>query len=142
MKKALIIPIILLAMFSLVSCSKKEVKQVTDDSKTAQEAIIVSEAIKDAYLKRNLMDIEKNATKEGYREVLGAMKSFDKAELTFMPKWIDMDKTSVSLKIAWNGTWVVKDQTTEERGLAIFVFEGRPLKLTRILRANPFRQPE
>jgi len=26
--------------------------------------------------------------------------------------------------------------------MAIFVLEGRPLKLARILRANPFRQPE
>ncbi len=40
------------------------------------------------------------------------------------------------------GTWTVKGKATEERGLAIFVFEGKPLQLARIQRENPFKQPE
>jgi len=139
MKKAVIL---LIVIFPLLSCSKKEVKQVTDESRIAQEAFTIAEAIKDAYLKRDLSIIEKNSTKEGYRELLGAIKRFDKAELTFSPKWIEIEKSTVSLKVAWNGTWIVSGQTTEERGTAVFVFEGRPLKLNHILRANPFRQPE
>lgn len=134
--------IILIALFPLISCGKKEVKQATYESKTTQEAFAVAEAIKDAYLKRDLSGIEKNSTKEGYRELLGAIKTFDRADLTFEPKWVEIEDSTVSLKIAWNGTWVVRGQTTEERGLAVFVFEGMPLKLSRILRANPFRQPE
>jgi hypothetical protein len=140
MKKALIL--LLIAVLPLLSCGKKEVKKVTDESKTAQEAIVLAEEIKEAYLKRDLAVIEKNTTKEGYRELLGAIKRFDKAELTFSPKWVEIEKTSVSMKIAWSGKWFVGGQTTEERGTAIFIFEGSPLKLSRILRANPFRQPE
>ncbi len=139
MKKLLII---LIALSFLISCGKKEVKQVTYESKIAQEAFTVAETIKEAYLKRNLSEIEKNSTKEGYRELLGAMKSFDRANLIFEPKWIEIGKSTVSLKIVWNGTWVVREQTSEERGTAIFVFEGSPLKLSHILQANPFRQPE
>ncbi|OGW58189.1 MAG: hypothetical protein A2Z09_00870 [Nitrospirae bacterium RBG_16_43_8] len=140
MKKALIL--LLIAVFSLLSCGGKEVKKVTDESKTAQEAIALAEGIKEAYLKRDLSAIEKGTTKEGYRELLGAIKSFDKAELTFSSKWVEIEETSVSVRIAWSGEWVVGGQTTEERGAALFIFEGRPLKLSRILRANPFRQPE
>jgi hypothetical protein len=139
MKKA---AILIITIFFILSCGKKEVKQVTDESRLAQEAFSVAEAIKDAYLKRELSTIEKNSTREGYREILGAIKSFDKAELVFSPKWVEIDKSVVSLKIAWDGKWVVKGQTFEERGTGIFVFEERPLKLSRILRANPFRQPE
>ena len=102
----------------------------------------MAEEIKEAYLKRDLAVIEKNTTKEGYRELLGAIKRFDKAELTFSSKWVEIEKTSVSMKIAWSGKWVIGEQTTEERGTALFIFEGSPLKLSRILRANPFRQPE
>ena len=140
MKKALIL--LLIAVLPLLSCGKKEVKKVTDESKTAQEAIALAEEIKEAYLKRDLAVIEKNTTKEGYRELLGAIKSFDKAELTFSSKWVQIEKTSVSMKIAWSGKWVAGEQTTEERGTALFIFEGFPLKLSRVLRANPFRQPE
>lgn len=132
----------LITMFFLLSCGKKEIKQVTYESKTAQEAFAVAETIKDAYLRRDLAVIEKNSTKEGYRELLGAIKSFDKAELTFSLKWVEIEKSTLSLKIAWSGTWVIRGETTEEWGTAILVFEGSPLKLSRILRANPFRQPE
>jgi hypothetical protein len=139
MKKALIL--LLIAVLSLLSCGKA-VKKVTDESKTAQEAIALAEEIKEAYLKEDLAVIEKNTTKEGYREFLGAVKRFDRAELTFSPKWVEIEKTFVSMKIAWSGKWVVGEQTAEERGTAIFIFEGSPLKLNRVLRANPFRQPE
>lgn len=142
MKKIFIAMLISIAFGSLLSCSQKEVKQVTDESKKAQEAFAVAETIKDAYLKKDLSVIEHNSTKEGYREILGAMKIFEKAELAFMSKWVDMDKSTVSLKVFWNGTWVVSGQTTEERGMTILVFEGSPLKLSRILMGNPFRQPE
>lgn len=139
MKKALIV---LIAAFLLVSCSKKEVKQVTQESKIAQESFWLAETIKNAYLKNDLTTIERNSTKEGYRELLGVIKSFESADITFTPRWVEIENSTVYLNIAWKGTWVVRGQTTEERGMAVFVLEGRPLKLSQIRRENPFRQPE
>ena len=75
--------ILLIALFVFMSCSSKEVKQETDESKKAKEAFAVAAAVKDAYLKRDLSAIENNTTKEGYREILGAIKNFDNADLTF-----------------------------------------------------------
>ncbi|MCE5195047.1 MAG: Tim44 domain-containing protein [Nitrospiraceae bacterium] len=131
----------IIALTMLTACGS-EVKKVTEESETAKEVFAVAETIKDAYLKRDLSTIEKNATKEGYREILGAIKHFDTAELTFENKWVDIDKSSVTLRVAWSGKWTLRKQEIEERGTAIFIFEPGSLKLRKILRVNPFRQPE
>ncbi len=129
-------------IFLLASCGKQEVKKVSEESKIAQEAFKLAEVIKNAYVKNDRVTMERNSTKEGYRELIGAMKSFDNAELTLIPRKVEIEDSTVYLNLAWNGTWMVGGKRTEERGLAIFVMEGRPLKLDRVLRSNPFRQPE
>jgi hypothetical protein len=126
----------------LASCGKQEVKKASEESKTAQEAFRLAEVIKDAYIKNDRSTLEKNSTKDGYREIIEARKSFDSAELSFTPRWVEIDGSTVNLNLSWNGTWAVKGKRIEDRGLAVFVFEGKPLKLAKVLRANPFRQPE
>lgn len=128
------------ALFALFSCS--EAKKVTHESIVAKEAFAVAEEIKEAYLDRDRAEIEKNCTMNGYKDVVGAVKDFEKAELDFAYKWVDIDKTSISLKVAWSGKWTISNKTFEERGIAIFLLEGSPLKLDKITRENPFRQPE
>jgi len=129
-------------IFLLASCGKKEVKQVSEDSKTAQEAFMLAEAVKNAYTKKELSAIEKNTTEQGYKDIIEARKNFDSAELSFTPHWVEIEDSKVNLHISWNGTWIAKGKKTEDRGLAIFVMEGRPLKLAKVLRDNPFRNPE
>lgn len=127
----------------LESCGgKKEVKPVSAETKLAQEAFALSEALKTAYVENNRSALERSSTKDAYRELIGVVKAFDRAELTFTPTWVEIRDSSVYLTISWKGTWLVKGKTTEERGQAIFVFEGKPLKLAQIQRANPFKQPE
>jgi len=140
MKKTLIL--LLIAAFALLSCGKKEVKKVTEESKMATEAMAVAETIKEAYLKKDVSVIEKNTTKDGYRELVGGIKKFDSAELALTVKWIDVQKNSVTMKIAWSGKWVAGGRSIEERGTTTFIFEGSPLKLSRVLKTNPFHQPE
>lgn len=131
-----------IVVFFLSSCGKGEVKKVSEESKIAQEAFRLAEVIRTAYIENDRIAIEKNSTKDGYREIIGALKSFDNAEIVFTPRWVEIEDSSVNLRIAWNGTWTVKGKRTEERGVAIFVMEGKPLKLAHVLRQNPFRQPE
>jgi hypothetical protein len=118
------------------------VKPVSEDSKIAQEAFKLVEVIKNAYIKNDRVTIEKNSTKEGYQELIGAMKSFDDAELFLTPRKVEIEDSTVYLNLTWNGTWTIRGKRTEDRGMAIFVMEGRPLKLSRVLRSNPFIQPE
>lgn len=126
----------------LWGCGKGEVKQVSEESKMAQEAFRVADTIRTAYIENDRVILEENSTKDGYRELIGAIKSFEGVELTFAPRWVEIEDSVVYLTVSWKGTWIVRGKKTEERGMAIFVLEGRPLKLVRVLRENPFRQPE
>ena len=132
----------LLIFLLLMSCGKKEVKPVSQESKLAQEAFQVAETLKQAYIKNNRSTLENNSTNDGYRELIGVMKKFDKVELTFTSTWVEIKDSSVYLSVSWKGVWTVGTKSSEERGLAILVLEGTPLKLVRVQRDNPFRQPE
>ena len=133
--------LIVLGLF-LTACGKKEVKLVSQESQLTQEAFKIAETLKNAYLKNDRSTLERNATAEGYKDLASAIKSFESAELSFTPTWVELQDSRVNLTISWKGTWVFNGKTTEERGLAIFILEGAPLKLAQIQRSNPFRQPE
>ncbi len=134
--------ICLIVVLFLTSCGKKEVKPVSLESKITQEAFGLAETIRNAYIKNDRETLGKYSTKDGYRELIGAIKSFDSVELTFTPAWVEIENSVVSLHVSWKGTWVVGGKKTQERGIAVFVLEGRPLKLAQVQRENPFRQPE
>lgn len=133
---------VLIVVLLLTACGKGEVKQVSQESKIAQEAFRLVETIRNAYIKNDRETLASSSTKDGYRELIGAIKSFDSAELTFTPTWVEIENSVVYLNVSWKGAWIVRGTRTEDRGMAIFVLEGRPFKLARVLRANPFRQPE
>src|SRR4030042_1278690 len=134
------ISIMPLLVLLLTSCGKGEVKQVSQESKIAQEAFGLAETIRNAYIKNDIETLERSSTKDGYKELIGAIKTFDTADLTFTPIWVEIEDSKVSLSVSWKGIWIVRGKTTEERGVAVFLLEGRPLKLAKILRENPFRQ--
>lgn len=125
-----------------ISCGKKEVKEVSEESLMAQEAFQLAETIKQAYLDNDRKTLEKNTTQDGYTELIRKIKSFDSAELEFVPTWVEIDDIGVQLTVSWQGTWTVSGVTKEDRGIAVFVMEGKPLKVAQILRASPFQQPE
>lgn len=140
MKKLIVLTLFVLIF--LISCGKSEIKQVTDDSKTATEVFAQIGAIKDAYVKKDMKDIEGRTTRDGYRTIMGAMKNFDSVELTFNPAFVEIDGDTVNVNVSWKGAWKKDGKTIDERGMAVFILKGRPLKVHNILRANPFRYPE
>jgi hypothetical protein len=132
-----------IASFFLISCGGKEkVKPVSQESKLTQEAFALAETLKTAYIKNDRETLEDNSTKEGYRELIGVIKSFDSADLTFTPTWVEIKDSTVYVTVSWKGTWKVRGKVKDDRGLAILVLEGKPLKLAQVQRDNPFRQPE
>ena len=127
----------------LVSCGgKKDVKPVSQENRSAQEAFSVVEVIRDAYVRKDFPAIQRVSTDDGYREIFNSLRHFDSVELTFTPRWVEMEKSSVSLNVAWKGSWTVGSAVTSERGMAVFLLEGRPLKVSKIVRGNPFKYPE
>jgi hypothetical protein len=126
----------------IISCGKKEVKQVSEESKLAQETFVLIEKIRDAFVKNDMITLQSNSTEEGYKEITSNQKVFDSVELTFTPRWVDLEDDRINLNISWKSTWITSGRRTEDRGMAVFVIEGRPLKVSKILRANPFNNPE
>ena len=137
------IALVLLVCCAAVSCGgKKEVKQVSQESKAATEAFVLAETIKDAFIANNLDTLQKNSTTEGFRDITANTKTFDRVELSFTPRWVEIESSQLMLNIAWKSTWMRSGQQSEERGMAVFVMEGTPLRVSKILRANPFVFPE
>ncbi len=129
--------------FLFFSCGgKKEVKPVSQESLISREAFSVAEALRDAYEKKDFSAMADRSTKEGYREIIDSVKHFDSVELTFTPKWVEIEKAMVYLNVAWKGSWTVGKETIRERGMAVFLLEGTPLKLSKIVRGSPFKYPE
>ncbi|MDP2158372.1 MAG: hypothetical protein Q8K68_11760 [Nitrospirota bacterium] len=133
------ITLLLIACMLLVSCGgKKAVKQVTQESKAATEAFGVAETIKSAFVKKDLATIQRNATEAGFKDITTGKQVFDSVDLTFTPRWVEIEGEQMHVNISWKSTWTLSGRKTEERGMAVFVMEGNPLKVTKIHRANPF----
>lgn len=133
------IALLLLASFLILSCGgKKEVKQVTQESKAATEAFGVAETIKNAFIKKDSATLQRNATEAGLKDIMAGRKVFDSVDITFTPRWVEIEGDKMLVNISWKSTWMLSGRKTEERGMAVFEMQGNPLKVTRILRANPF----
>ncbi len=139
MKKAFIL---LSAVLFLFACGKKEVKPVSSESKTSLEAFALAETIENAFLKKDKETIRQNATPDGFQDVMANTKPYDSVEITFMPRWVEIDDAKVTLNVSWKSTWTAAGRKAEDRGMAVFLMEGRPLKLSKIVRGNPFVFPE
>lgn len=142
MRKIAFLLTILIAAAFLFSCGKKEVKPVSQESKTAEEAFALTEKIRDAFIKNDRETIQKNATESGYKDITANKKSYDGIELAFTPRWVEIEQNKVMLNVTWKSKWTAGGKKAEDRGMAVFVMEGRPLKLSGIIRANPFIFPE
>jgi uncharacterized protein YcfL len=138
MKKAVIL---LCAALFLFACSKKEVKPVSSESKTSLDAFALADIIENAFVKKDEETIRQNTSPEGYEAVMANTKPYDSVEFSFTPRWVDIDGSQVTLNVSWRSTWTASGQKVKDRGMAVFLMEGRPLKLTKIVSGNPFVFP-
>lgn len=120
----------------------KDVKHQSQESRIAQEAFSAAESIRASYINKDFSGLAEKCTKEGYREIVDSVRHFDSADLEFTPRWVEIEDSKVYLNVSWKGVWRIGDNTARERGMAVFLFEGRPLRLGKILRGSPFRYPE
>ncbi len=142
MRRTVLILVGLLAVMFLFACGKKEVKIQSQESRTAEEAFALSEVIRNAFISNDRDAIRKNTTEDGYKTVTANKKAYESLELSFNPRWVDIEQTKVMLNVSWKSTWIAAGKKTEDRGMTVFVMEGKPLKLSGILRTNPFIFPE
>lgn len=136
------IVLILMAMALLVACGKKEVKQVSLDSKVTSEAFVLIEKVRDAFVKKDLVTIQQNSTEGGYRDIMSNRKAYDSVELTFTPRWVEIEKDQTILNVTWKSRWTTSGKSATDRGMAVVILEGAPLKVAKIVRGNPFVYPQ
>lgn len=133
------IMLLLLVSLLFVSCGgKKEIKQISQESKTASEAFGVAETLKNAFLNKDSATIQRTTTEAGFRDVMAGQQVFDSVDMTFTPRWVEIEGDKILVNISWKSIWGLSGRKANERGMAIFVMEGNPLKVSKILRANPF----
>ncbi|GAB4487212.1 MAG: hypothetical protein OHK006_16050 [Thermodesulfovibrionales bacterium] len=138
MKKLLMLGLIGLL---LASCAKKEVKPASAESVAAKEAFALAEAVKTAFVEKDLPALRRLTTDSGLKDVIGRSGTYDSVEMAFTPRWIEIEGNGIHANIAWKCSWKIAGRKVDERGMGVFVMEGRPLKLVRILRSNPFQTP-
>ena len=124
------------------ACGEKEVKKESYDYRITREAFSIAEALRTAYVKKDFSSIQELSTKEGYSEIVDSIRHFESVDLTFTPKWVEIEQSKIYLNVAWKGIWIAGGDTTRERGMAVFLLEGSPLKVSKVLRGSPFKYPE
>jgi hypothetical protein len=142
MRKTALLLTILFAAAVLCSCGKKEVKVASQESKTAEEVFALTEKIRDAFIKNDRDTLRISSTDGGFKDITANKKSYDSVELAFTPRWVEIEQTKVTVNVTWKSKWTAGGKKAEDRGMAVFVMEGRPLKLSGILRTNPFIFPQ
>lgn len=126
----------------LAGCGKKEVKSQSVDSKLTLEAFALAEDLKKAYEKKDLTAFEALSTPEGFAEVSDGLRNFDRVELDFTPRWVEIEGVNtLFLNVSWVGTWTFGDRVKTEHSMAVFKFEGTPLRLLSIPSGSPFVYP-
>ncbi len=131
-----------MAVLLLGACGKKEVKVQTEDSKLAVEAFALAENLREAYVKKKFSAWEGYSTDRGLRDLNRDLGEFDKVELSFSNRWLEIEDERLVLNVAWEGTWTIRGRERQERGMAVFELTGRPLRLNKILRSSPFTNPD
>ncbi len=123
------------------SCSK-EVKPVPPEATITDRALEITERLKEAYTEKDKKRIKDLTTQDGYRDIISLIKEFDSAELYFTPKWFEIKEGTVQIHMAWSGKWEQNKKVIIERGLAIFILQGEPLRVSQISRDSPFSYPQ
>lgn len=137
MKKTLVILITLTFVF--LGCGKDNVKP-SDDSLLTTEALNVINTVKTAYQEKD-KDTLKNYLDPALAGSVFKGLFFEKAELSFTPKRVNINGSTVMVNLNWMGTWVIEGKVIKRRGVAVFVFRGSPMRLIRVDGDNPFLIP-
>lgn len=138
MKKLLML---VLTALLLASCAKKEVKPVSAESVAAKEAFALADAVRTAFVEKDMPALKRLTTEDGLKDVVGRTGAYESVEITFTPRWIEIEGNRIHANIAWKSSWKIAGKKVDERGMAVLLMEGRPLKVVKIQRANPFQTP-
>ncbi len=127
-------------VFIFIGCGGKEEIKLSPDSMLATEALNSINIIKTAYAEKD-KDVLLNRLDPMIAEGVLKELSFEKAELSFTPRMVRINNSTVMVNLNWQGTWVIQGSNLTNRGITVFVLEGSPMRLIRKEGDNPFHAP-
>jgi cell division septation protein DedD len=133
--KKLYTSIIILGLI-LLGCGKDQVKPSADSTLT-QQALNSIRTIITAYEEKDRNTL-RNHLAPGIADSILEELSFEKAELSFVPRMVRIIGPAVNINLTWQGTWTIQGNGMKNRGIAVFVLEGEPLKLVKVEGDTPF----
>lgn len=136
------LPFLVVLMVLSVSCSKKEVKQPSPEVRISGQAFSLLDDLRKAYLAKDETALRELSTEAGFSELKNSIRPFDSAELKFTPRWVEIKGDTMTVNVAWEGSWKYGDKKENERGMAVFELKGTPPKFDRTLKGSPFIYPE
>ncbi len=128
-------------LFTLPSCAKKKLTPTPFEARIGNTSVSVMQEFKDAYEDRDISEMRRLSTSDGFRQISVLMKDFDIAELDLNPKWLDIKDKEILLYMSWKGKWIKNNDTTNERGLALFILKRDSMRLDQVMRSSPFIYP-
>ncbi len=135
-----IFAILIILLFIFPACSGKDKVKPSADSLLTTDALSTIHAVRTAYEEKD-HDFLKNHLVPELAEDISKELSFEKAELSFTPKMVKITDSTITVDLNWKGSWVVKGDKLQDRGAAVFVLDGSPMKLIRLIGDNPFHTP-
>lgn len=145
--KLKILPFYIFSFFAIVllgsfmfACSKSEVKKPSEEAILAKEAIELVKTIREAYMNNNEDRIRELSVSD---EIIKKISFSDKpSELEFTFRWIEIKDNKAEVYVSWKALWKEDSKSREIKGLCLFVLEGKPFRLVKIMRENPFEAPQ
>lgn len=147
--KLKILPLYIFSFFAIVllgsfmfACSKSEVKKPSEEAILAKEAIELVKTIREAYMNNNEDTIRELSVSD---EIIKKISFSNKpSELEFIFRWIEIKDNKAEVYVSWKALWSQKGDSKkfEVKGLCLFVLEGKPFRLVKIMRENPFEAPQ
>ena len=140
MRSVLLYATALMVLFS--ACSKNELKRTPEEANIAREAMDAVLAIRSAYMEGNPEGIKTLSVSEDVLKYF----SFSQrpSSLEFLFRWVELYDSKAEVYVSWKAIKKIEDAVSEreQRGLCLFVLEGKPFKLKKIMRENPFKSGE
>ncbi|MFN3739539.1 MAG: hypothetical protein ACK4TF_02550 [Thermodesulfovibrionales bacterium] len=123
----------------IFACSKSEVKKPSEEAIAAKEAIELVNTIKEAYMTNNEDRIRELSASD---EVIKKISFSDKpSDLEFIFRWIEIKDNKAEVYVSWKALWPQRENSKnmDVKGFCLFILEGKPFRLVKIMRENPFQ---
>ena len=128
----------------LLACGSQE-KRPSQDVLLAEQAAKHIERLRSEYASMSMSGLEALCSAEAYEAIESDLRRHGLSPVTieFVPEWIEISvEGTISVRVGWSGTWKLsRGEEARDKGKAVFVLGGRPMRLQELKGMSPFAAP-